>query len=452
MLTFEPRHPHMRFRFVLVLSSVALIAAPIAARQAPKAAPPAKQASAPAAAPKAPAFTVDKMWPMPLPNHWVYGSITGLAIDSRDHVFVATRPGSVAAGNEAGLMSNPPTAEYCCLAAPPILEFDADGKLVANWGGPGTGYDWPVSTGGIAVDATGNIWITAAGVPEPAAAAAGATGVVPGANRAGGAAPGAPGAAGAAGATGAASSAQGSGGQGRAATPPVVAGAEGAPVAAAPGRGGNAGGPPAPADAHILKFTRDGKFLLQIGKPGDSGAKDSKTQLDKPADVFIDGNELYVADGGAHQRVVVFDTATGAFKRQWTGHGGDFQRISSVAVSKDGMVYVGDRKGNKVQVFKTDGTFVKEMDVAKGTLTNGSVWDVNFSSDPRQTWLFVADGQNSTVRVFARATLAPAGTIGDGGRWPGRFYAVNNTAMDSKGNLYTGEGYEGKRVQKFVKK
>jgi hypothetical protein len=83
---------------------------------------------------------------------------------------------------------------------------------------------------------------------------------------------------------------------------------------------------------------------------------------------------------------------------------------------------------------------------------NGSVWDVNFSSDAKQTWLFVADGQNSTVRVFTRATLAPAGTIGDGGRWPGRFYAVNNVAMDSKGNLYTGEGYEGKRVQKFLKK
>lgn len=385
---------------------------------------------------KGPAFQVDKLWPMPLPNHWVYGSITGLAIDSRDHIFVATRPGSVAAGNEAGFMSNPPTAEYCCAAAPPMLEFDADGKLVANWTFDGAGYDSPTSTGGIAVDGAGNLWITAAGVPEPAAAAAGATGVVPGANRGGGAP--------------AASSAQGAGGQGRA-TPPVVAGAEGAPVAAAPGRGGNAS-PAGPADAHVLKFTRDGKFLMQIGKAGQPGAADSQTSLDKPADVFVDGNELYVADGGTHQRVVVFDATTGAFKRQWRGHGGDFQRISSVAVSKDGMVYAGDRKGNKVQVFKKDGTFVKELEVAKGTLANGSVWDVNFSSDPKQTWLFVADGQNSTVRVFDRATLKAAGTIGDGGRWPGRFYAVNNVVMDSKGNLITGEGYEGKRVQKFLKK
>jgi len=229
----------------------------------------------------------------------------------------------------------------------------------------------------------------------------------------------------------------------------VVAGAEGAPVAAAPGRGGNT--PAAPPDAHILKFSRDGKFLQQIGKPGQN-AKDNKANLDKPADIAVDGDELFVADGGDHQRVVVLDAATGAFKREWSGHGGPFQRVSSIAVAKDGSVYVGDRKGNNVQIFKKDGTFVKQLDIAKGTLANGSVWDVGFSSDAKQTWLFVADGQNSTVRVFNRSTLAAAGTIGDGGRWPGRFYAVNNVAMDSKGNLYTGEGYEGKRVQKFLKK
>lgn len=379
---------------------------------------------------KAPTFDVDKLWPMPLPNHWVYGSITGLAIDNRDHVFVATRPQSVAQGNEAGLMSNPPTAEHCCLAAPPILEFNPDGTLARSWGGDGAGYNWPVATGGIAIDAAGNLWITAAGVPEPAAAAAGATGVVPRANRGGGAAP-----------------AAGRGGRGA----EVIPGAEGAPVAPAAGRGRGNADAGAPGDAHILKFSADGRFLMQIGKPGQT-AKDAPVNLDRPADIAVSGGELFIADGGDHQRVVVLDAATGAFKRQWSGHDGPFQRLSSIAVATDGNVYVGDRKGNNVQVFKKDGTFVKRLDVAKGTTANGSVWDVNFSSDEDQTWLFVADGQNSTVRVFNRATLAPAGTIGDGGRWPGRFYAVNNVQMDSKGNLFTGEGYEGKRVQKFIKK
>ena len=391
---------------------------------------------------KPPTFEVDRLWPMPLPNHWVYGSITGLAIDNRDHIFVTTRPASVATGNEAGLMANPPTAEFCCLAAPNVLEFDAAGALINSWGGAGTGYEWPVSTGGIAVDDKGNIWITAAGVPEPAAAAAGATGVVrtttPTPSPTPGAAAGAAGG-GAAGAVGAGAGAAGRGG---------AAGGTGG------GRGGAPAGPPPPADAQILKFTSAGKFVMQIGKAGQTGTRDSQDALDKPADVAIDtsANELYVADGGEHQRVIVFDAGTGAFKRQWRGHGKDFQRISTIAVSNDGLVYVGDRKGNAVQVFKKDGTFVKQIEVAAGTTANGSVWDIGLSTDAKQTWLFVADGQNSTVRVFARDTLAPAGTIGDGGRFPGRFYAVNNVAMDSKGNLYTGEGYEGKRVQKFVRK
>ncbi|MBP8275054.1 MAG: hypothetical protein KAY59_11515, partial [Acidobacteria bacterium] len=130
----------MRFPFrVVCVLALGVSAVPVAARQGAAARPP-------AAAPAALNLTVNKLWPMPLPNHWVYGSITGLAIDSRDHIFVATRPASVAAGNEAGLMSNPPTAEYCCLAAPPMLEFDANGALVTSWGAAGAGYEWPTST------------------------------------------------------------------------------------------------------------------------------------------------------------------------------------------------------------------------------------------------------------------------------------------------------------------
>src|SRR5436190_14956631 len=147
----------MKRHATFALAAMALLAVPLLAQTKP------------------PVFEVDRLWPMPLPNHWVYGSITGLAIDNRDHVFVTTRPASVATGNEAGLMANPPTAEHCCLAAPYVLEFDAAGTLVNSWGGAGSAPEWPTSTGGIAVDDKGNIWITAAGVPEPAAPAAGAT-------------------------------------------------------------------------------------------------------------------------------------------------------------------------------------------------------------------------------------------------------------------------------------
>ncbi len=347
-----------------------------------------------------PTFAVDKLWPMPLPNHWILGSITGVAVDRHDHIWIAQRAASLNTRTEAGLMTTPPSAEECCSAAPPILEFDASGKLLVTWRGPGQGYDWPTSIGAIVVDANDNVWITAAGVPEPAAAAAGATGVV--------------------------------------------------------GRGGNRGGaaPPAepPTDAHVIEFSSAGAFIRQIGKPGDTSAT-NPANLDQPADLAVDAqaHEVYVADGGTHQRVAVFDVTTGAFKRQWSGHGQPFARLSSIALSKDGLVYVGDRKNNRVQVFKHDGSFVSEAAIAPNTLGNGSVWDVALSSDAAQRYLIVADGQNEQVLMFDRRTLAPVTSFGDGGRWPGRFYAVDAVAMDSHGNVYTGEGYEGKRVQKFRK-
>ena len=355
----------------------------------------------PPAIPAPPTYTANKLWPLPLPEHWVLGSVTGIAVDQQDRLYVAHRAASLNTRTEAGLMTTPPSAEECCKTAPPILQFDASGKLLGTWGGAGSGYDWPISVGAVVVDANSNVWITAAGVPEAAAPAAGATGVVAG----GGAA----------------------------------------------GRGGAAAPAGPPGDAHILVFSSAGKFIRQIGKPGAIDASNT-ANLDKPQDVAVDvaANEVYVADGGAHQRVVVLDANTGAYKRAWRGHGSEFQRVSAIVLSKDGIVYVGDRKGNRVQSFKKDGAYLNELVLAPSTLGNGSVWDVALSSDAAQQYLFVADGQNEQVHIYDRQTLAHAGVFGGGGRWPGRFYAVNSLAMDSRGNVYTGEGYEGKRVQKFM--
>jgi len=204
----------------------------------------------------------------------------------------------------------------------------------------------------------------------------------------------------------------------------------------------------------VLKFSRTGQFLLQIGKAGQPGDKNSQTGLDRPADVAVDSaaNEVYVADGGANQRIVVFDANTGAFKRQWAGHGSEFGRLSCVALSKDGQVYVCDRKNNRIQVFKKDGTFVKEGVVSKATAMAGSVWDITFSNDAAQRYVFVADGQDDKVFTLDRNSLETLANFGDGGGLPGAFRLVGSVGMDSKGNLYTGETFEGKRVQKFVKK
>ena len=137
----------------------------------------------------APAFAVDPMWPKPMPNGWILGSITGVAVDAQDHIWVVHRgAASLTARTENGLGTDPPTAELCCRPAPPVLEFDQAGNLVSSWGGPGQGYDWPTSPGGIAIDPKGNVWITAAG----ADAAAGRGGRAGRAGGAGGAAAGAP--------------------------------------------------------------------------------------------------------------------------------------------------------------------------------------------------------------------------------------------------------------------
>jgi len=315
-----------------------------------------------------------------------------------------------------------PWASSCCFAAPQILAFDVAGNLVVNWEPKtGTGYDWPHDPAGIAVDDKGNVWI-GSGLPTPS--------LVPAA-RGRGPAP------------------EGAAGRGR-----------GAPPAAAP----------PPADAQVLKFDKSGKFLLQIGKGGKTEGSDSPTGFNRPGALAVDSaaNELYVADGFANHRIAVFDATTGAFKRSWGAYGEkptdtdagaydpagapskQFHTLSCVKIAKDGMVYVCDRQNDRIQVFEKSGKFVKEAVVAKATTGDGSVWDVAFSPD--QKLLYVADGHNKKVRILDRSSLEEIGSIGSGGRYPGQFYGVGSVAVDSKGTLYTGETYEGKRVQKFVKK
>src|SRR6185436_7216210 len=162
--------------------------------------------------------------------------------------------------------------------------------------------------------------------------------------------------------------------------------------------------------------------------------------------------EVFVADGFVNKRVVVFDAATGAFKRQFTGGNGAFKTVSCVEIAKDGTVYVCDRGNNRVQAFDKTGKFLKEGIVAKQTAGTGSVWDVALSNDAQQRYLFVADGHDQKIFVLRRDTLETVGSFGDGGRYPGTFYSVGSVAVDSRGDIYTGETLEGKRVQKFLPK
>jgi DNA-binding beta-propeller fold protein YncE len=338
----------------------------------------------------APMFEVDPFWPKPLPNHWILGNAVGVGVDSRDHVYIIHRGAmSLNERTEMGSGTNPPTSE-CCTAAPPILEFDPDGNLMNAWGGEdGEGYTWPASNHGITIDPNDNIWI-----------------------------------------------------------------------------GGNGDG-----DGHILKFSRDGQFLAQFGVPGVDLDSNTTEHFGRPAKISFNltGDEAYVSDGYRNRRVAVLDATTGEVKRFWGAYGNtpsdentgrydpnaelidQFRTpVHCAEPAEDGLVYVCDRPNDRLQVFQTDGTFVNEVRIAPATLGDGSTWDIAFSRDPAQTYMYLADGKNMKVYIMDRQSLEVLTSFGDGGRQPGLFFAVHSIATDSQGNIFTTETYEGKRVQRFV--
>ena len=359
---------------------------------------------------QAPRFEVDPYWPKPMPNNWVLGQTIGLTVDDRDHVWLIHRgndPGTAGLDRTELAIVTPggPRVGECCIAAPPVLEFDAAGNLVGSWGGPNKegGYEWPESNHGVVIDHKGFVWI-----------------------------------------------------------------------------GGNG-----PGDSHILKFTRDGKFVAQYGKanarrtastdptakPGFAANSMDMDNFGRVAKMFIDpkANEAYVSDGYLNHRVAVMDLDTGKIKRMWGAYGepptdlalGPYDPAAPVArqfrnplhcaeMSVDGLVYACDRPNNRVQIFTKDGKFVKEVFVEKNTRADGSVWDIAFSKDPKQQFLYMADGVNEHVRVFDRASMTELYNFGYGGRQPGMFLGVHSIATDSKGNIYTTETYTGKRLQKFA--
>ena len=297
-----------------------------------------------AAGVQAPRFEVDPLWPKPLPNHWVIGATIGVAVDGKDNVWIIHREGSLEAKEKYATWK--PRASECCVPAPAVLQFNQAGDLIGSWGGPGQGYEWPSSNHGIDVDYKGNVWI---------------------------------------------------GGNGRGQQPAALASDESKMAAAG-----------SVHDSMVLKFTQSGKFLMQIGKPNQSKGSNDTDNLRLPAKSLVDPktNELYVADGYGNRRVIVYDADTGKYKRHWGAYGNkpddkelgpynpsdppskQFRTpVHGVALANDGLLYVCDRTNDRIQVFKTDGTYVKEQFIAKDTLGDGSAFDVALSRDPQQKYL-----------------------------------------------------------------
>jgi NHL repeat len=275
--------------------------------------------------------------------------------------------------------------------APPVIEFDAEGNVVQAWGAPGSNYEWPQQLHGVTVDAQDRVWISGNGAE----------------------------------------------------------------------------------DAQILAFTRTGAFLKQIGHSGGMSGSNDTANLGHATQVRFDPDtgSVFVSDGESSQnhRVIVFDAGTGAYRRHWGAYGSrpndaevvarfdpalppprQFGTVHCLRIARDGLVYVCDRGNNRFQVFQKDGVFLKEQFLARDTKGAGSVWDIEFSLDAAQRFLFVADGTNEKIWVLDRGSLNVLGSFGSSGKAPGQFATpVHDLTMDSKGNIYTGEAATAGRVQKF---
>jgi DNA-binding beta-propeller fold protein YncE len=346
-----------------------------------------EQASTPAVR-GVPTFKVDPGWPLELPNKWILGSVTGVFVDSRQHVWVTHLPETLTE-EETSVEQKPPIGS-CCVAAPPVLEFDAQGKLVQGWG-QGSVDDtsaWPRNPHGIFVDHNEFVWIGTH------------------------------------------------------------------------------------MHHRVMKFTRDGKLVMTIGQYDKNAGSNDTTLLGGPSGIWVDPatNEAYISDGYRNRRVVVFDGATGKYLRHWGAYGEkpddtekfdpktmvsgalpkQFSTPHGITGSKDGKIYVADRRGNRIQVFDHQGKFLAEKIIAPATLASGSAFVPVLSPDPQQQWLYLADGTNHKVWILRRSDLSIVGDFGRGGRFVGQFLRPHGMSVDAQGNLYVGEASTGRRVQKFV--
>ena len=365
-----------------------------------------------------PVFRADGNWPKPLPNGWVIGSTIGLAVDTKDNVWIVHRPGTLAQ-KESYLTRH---EADCCTAAPDVLEFDQKGNLMHHFGQV-AGHDWPSSNHGVTVDKAGNVWLGANGAAQPGPPAGSAEQFAPR----------------------------------RPATPGATPGAEG---------GGEAG---RYHDSFILKFSQDGQFLGEIGTAnGSKGSLDTENVRGVAQIRFLPDGTLVAADGYGNHRVSEWDPVTMKLKRMWGAYGKPpsddpiphynpdspqfGNPVHCAEPSGDGLIYVCDRTNNRIQVFKFDGSYVNQYPIEVDSRGDGSAWEIAFSRDAAQKYMYISDGTNEKIHVWDRASMKELYWFGGGGRQPGQFYAVHSIVTDSKGDIFTTETYEGKRVQKFLYK
>jgi len=336
----------------------------------------------------APAYRVDPFWPKEMPNDYMFGNVVGIAVDSKDNVWITHRPRSM------------PGAEK----TPPILEFDPAGNLINTWPGRSAVPEWGTQEHGLYIDHADNVWVGfGGGLPYDVKTKA------------------------------------------------------------------------TTDNAHFLKLNPQGKLQLEIGKFGMGTEGSASTKyLGNPTDVYVDPktSDAFITDGYLNRRVITFDAMTGAFRRMWGAYGNkpddteplnmQFRRSATgpqpqqfntphcIVGTNDGLLYVCDRGNQRIQVFKRDGSFVKDVFVKEQGDPGAGLapQDIAISPEREQRFLFVMTGEK--VFTLRRDTLEVIGSFGHRGRNAGQFIAGHSLAIDSKGNLYAGETLAGSRLQKFA--
>jgi DNA-binding beta-propeller fold protein YncE len=336
-----------------------------------------------------PSFTPDTAWPV-IPNNWVLGEVTSIAVDSRDHIWVLHRPRSIPEAQRAN-------------AAPAVLEFDTAGKLLSSWGGPADGYDWPEREHGIFVDARGFVWISGnGGWPKPTGAGSGDDMILKFTNA-------------------------------------------GKLVMQIGKRGASKGNSDTanvhqPADVFVHAPTNE-LFVA------DGYGNQRVAVFDAETGAF---KRMWGAFGNTPPAELRANPPTPATTQDTPDGPPQFGLVHAVKVSNDGNVYVADRTNNRIQVFTTAGKFVRQVRVTNEGTPGPVPAGFAFSPDKTQRFLYVVDSGPMRIVVFDRATMTQVGAIGSRGPKPGQFDIVHHMAADSKGNLYAAEIVTNRRAQRLV--
>jgi NHL repeat len=336
-----------------------------------------------------PTFQVDPAWPT-IPNNWVLGEVSSIAVDSRDHIWVLHRPRSI------------PEAQHS-QAAPPVLEFDTAGKLLGSWGGSADGYDWPEREHGIFVDSKGFVWISGnGGWPRP--------------------------------------SAPGSGDD------MILKFTTAGKLVLQIGRRGQSKGNTdtvnvhQPADVFVHAPTNE----LYVA---DGYGNQRVVVFDADNGQF---KRMWSAFGNAPPAEMAPNPPAPVPNQGGPDGPPQFGLVHAVKVSNDGIVYVADRTNNRIQAFTTAGKYLRQVRLAaEGTVTPVPA-GFAFSPDAKQQYLYVVDSGPMRIAIFDREALTQVWTVGMRGPKPGEFDIVHHMAADSKGNLYTAEIVTNRRAQRFV--